>query len=80
MEFLVDNKSPIELLAFGPGYWPHTIFPSDSYRDLNGHKIPHFYYRRGIATVSMRGGKQISHALAVPVREEIEHEEMLFGK
>ena len=81
MQFLVDHKSPVELLAFGPGYWPSYMYSEgDDHYDVNRHIYPLFYYRRGTMTVAMRGGRQIAGAAAVPVDEEAEHEEILFWK
>jgi len=80
MEFFADHKSPIELLAFGTGYWPEDTCSSAGFMDMNGHSFPDFSYRRGILTVAMRGGKQVSRALAVPMLEQGQHEDMLFWK
>ncbi|KAI4912139.1 uncharacterized protein J4E92_010184 [Alternaria infectoria] len=80
MEFFADHESPIELLAFGPGYWPEDTYSSAGWMDMNGHSFPDFSYRRGIVTVAMRGGKQVSRAVAVPMLEQGQHEAMLFWK
>jgi hypothetical protein len=80
MQFLADHKSPVELLAFGPGYWPGYVFPYEIHFDFNTHYFPHFYYRRGTMTVAMGGGRQVTRAIAVPVNEEAEYEEIIFRK
>ncbi|KAG9194987.1 hypothetical protein G6011_00107 [Alternaria panax] len=78
MQFLADHDSTVELLAFGPGFWPDFIFPYDSFVDINGHYAHRYYYRRGTMTAEMGGGRQVTRLVAVPVVEKAEHEEIIF--